>query len=76
MIRQLKSRIVVTTDARDGDDWCLRLRTRLLVLSAAAGNPDNGPAVQQAVAAEIDHVIEMLPDEQQMTAALKATPRG
>ena len=56
------------------DDWYLRLRNRLLVLSAAVANPNNGPDILDAIAAEIDATIEMLPDEGQMQAALQRQP--
>lgn len=73
MIAYLNGHVQLHTEAR-ADDWCLRLRNRLLVLSAAAGNPHNGPAIAEAISAEIDATIEMLPDEEQMAAALQKPP--
>lgn len=73
MITQIGNRIQLSTDA-PADYWCQRIRNRLMVLSAAASNPNNGPAIQDAIAAEIDATIEMLPDEGQMEAALQKLP--
>lgn len=69
MIRVQNNLVVLGTES-PADEWAYRLRYRLLVLSAAAANPDNGPAIQEAISAELQYVIEMLPDEEQMTQAL------
>ncbi len=70
MIHLQNNRVVLTTDA-PADEWAFRLQYRLLVLSAAAANKDNGPAILEALSAEIQAVIEMLPNEEQMEKALQ-----
>jgi hypothetical protein len=70
MIRLAQQRVQVSTDSK-ADDWALRLRNRLLVLAAAAtGNIYQRDEVNEALAFEIEAVLELLPDERQMERAL------
>ncbi len=69
MIALRNNQVQVSTGA-DAEDWSIRLRYRLMILSAAAANPNNGPAILEAISSEIDFMLEMIPDEAQMKKAL------
>jgi hypothetical protein len=73
MITQNNDRVTVVTTARP-DDWVYRLRNRLMVLSAAAGNSNINQHIGEAIASELDATLEMLPDEFQMMQAIQTPP--
>lgn len=75
MIQVVNNRIHVATHAAH-DEWHLRLRNRILVLSAAASNTENGPAIIDALGGEILALLEIIPSEDQMALLLSLPDTG
>lgn len=71
MITTGNDTVHVVTTART-EDWYYRLRRRLLVLSAAVRTQPIGEDIREAISAELEDMIEMLPDERQMEQLLSA----